>query len=60
MKKTIFILSAILVASFSFAQMPEKFVKAMEAKVPAVDTTISVQGLTDLANSFERIAAKFR
>jgi hypothetical protein len=56
MKKTIFILSAILVASFSFAQMPEKFVKAMEAKVPAVDTTVSVQGLTDLANSFERIA----
>jgi hypothetical protein len=56
MKKTIFILSAMLVASFSFAQMPEKFVKAMEAKVPAVDTTISVQGLIDLANSFERIA----
>ena len=56
MKKSIFILSAILVGSFSFAQMPEKFVKAMEAKVPAVDTTISVQGLTDLANSFERIA----
>lgn len=56
MKKTIFILSAILVANFSFAQMPEKFVKAMEAKMPAIDTTISVQGLTDLANSFERIA----
>lgn len=56
MKKTIFNLSAILVASFSFAQMPEKFVKAMEAKMAAIDTTISVQGLTDLANSFERIA----
>ena len=56
MKKTIFILSAIIVASFSFAQMPEKFVKAMEAKMAAIDTTISVQGLTDLANSFERIA----
>ena len=56
MKKTIFILSAIVVASFSFAQMPDKFVKAMEAKMTAVDTTISVQGLTDLANSFERIA----
>jgi hypothetical protein len=56
MKKTIFILSAILVASFSFAQMPEKFVKAMEAKMAAIDTSISVQGLTDLANSFERIA----
>ena len=56
MKKTIFILSALLVASFSFAQMPEKFVKAMEAKIGAVDTTTSVQGLTDLANAFERIA----
>ena len=56
MKKTIFILSAMLVASFSFAQMPEKFVKAMEAKMVAIDTTTSVQGLTDLANSFERIA----
>jgi len=56
MKKTIFILTAILAASFSFAQMPEKFVKAMEAKMTAIDTTISVQGLTDLANAFERIA----
>jgi hypothetical protein len=56
MKKTIFILTAILVASFSFAQMPEKFVKAMEPKMAAIDTTISVQGLTDLANAFERIA----
>src|SRR5688500_7413999 len=56
MKQTIFMLSAILIASFSFAQMPDKFVKAMEAKIAAVDTTISVQGLTDLANAFERIA----
>ena len=56
MKKTIFILSAMFIASFSFAQMPDKFVKAMEPKIAAVDTTISVQGLTDLANAFERIA----
>ena len=56
MRKTIFILSAILIAGFSFAQMPDKFVKAMEAKMTAIDTTTSVQGLTDLANSFERIA----
>ena len=56
MKKLIFILSAILVASFSFAQMPDKFVKAMETKIAAVDTTMTVQGLTDLANAFERIA----
>ena len=56
MKKTIFILTAILAASVSFAQMPDKFVKAMEAKMVAVDTTVSVQGLTELANAFERIA----
>lgn len=56
MRKTIFILTAILSASFSFAQMPDKFVKAMEPKMAAVDTTVTVQGLTDLANAFERIA----
>lgn len=56
MKKSIFILAAILVANFSFAQMPDKFVKAMEPRMAAIDTTISVQGLTDLANAFERIA----
>jgi|SRR5688572_29893118 len=55
MKKTILILTALLAANFTFAQMSEKFVKAMEAKVPAVDTTLQVAGLTDLANSFERI-----
>jgi hypothetical protein len=56
MKKTIFILTAIFVAGFSFAQMPEKFVKAMEGKVSALDTTFTQAGLTDLANAFERIA----
>ena len=56
MKKTILILSAIFVASFSFAQMPDKFVKAMESKVAEIDTTHTAQGFTDLANAFERIA----
>ncbi|HET6721518.1 MAG TPA: hypothetical protein VFH07_02160 [Chitinophagaceae bacterium] len=56
MKKTIFILCIMFIAGFSFAQMPEKFVKAMEPKIAAVDTTSSIQGLTDLANAFERIA----
>jgi hypothetical protein len=56
MKKTILILTAILIASFSFAQMPEKFVKAMEPKIAALDTTKTVQGFADLANAFERIA----
>ena len=56
MKKTIFILSAILVASASFAQMPEKFVKAMEAKIALIDSAHTAEGFTDLANAFERIA----
>ena len=56
MKKSIFILSILLAANFSYAQMPEKFVKAMEALVPAVDTTHSMSGLAELANAFERIA----
>src|SRR6185369_2859231 len=56
MKKTILILSAIFVANISFAQMPDKFVKAMESKVAELDTTYTVQGYTDLANAFERIA----
>ncbi|MBC7946691.1 MAG: hypothetical protein H7Y42_02345 [Chitinophagaceae bacterium] len=34
----------------------EKYTKAMEGLVVAVDTTHSMNGLTELANSFERIA----
>ena len=56
MKKTIFILSVILVASFSFAQMPDKFVKAMEAKIARIDTAKSVQDWVDITAAFERIA----
>jgi hypothetical protein len=60
MKKTIFILMTSLMGTAVFAQgenaPSEKYVKAMEALVPAVDTTHSMEGLTDLANSFERIA----
>jgi len=56
MKKTIFILSAILVANVSFTQMPDKFVKAMGDKIAILDTTHTAQGYTDLANAFERIA----
>ena len=55
MKKTILILIILMAANFSFSQMPDKFVKAMEQKVPAVDTTTNVNGLLELANSFERI-----
>jgi hypothetical protein len=60
MKKTIFILMTSLLATSAFSQGEstpgEKYNKAMEALVPAVDTTHSMDGLTDLANSFERIA----
>ncbi len=56
MKKTIFILSAILVASVSFAQMPEKFVKAMESNVARIDTAKTLQDWVDITAAFERIA----
>lgn len=50
--------SVIVTAVFAQADNApsEKFVKAMEALVPAVDTSHSIDGLSDLANSFERIA----
>jgi tetratricopeptide (TPR) repeat protein len=60
MKKTIFMLMTAFLGTAVFAQgdiaPADKYVKAMEALVPAVDTTHSLDGLTDLANSFERIA----
>jgi len=56
MKKTILILSAILVASFSFAQMPDKFGKAMESKIAMLDSVQTAEGYIELANAFERIA----
>jgi len=55
MKKVFLFIIVTVLAVGSFAQS-EKYVKAMEALVPAVDTTNSMEGLTDLANSFERIA----
>ncbi len=55
MKKVSFVLIASLMAVTVMAQS-EKYVKAMEPLVVAVDTTHSQEGLTDLANSFERIA----
>lgn len=55
MKKVVFVFAALLMMTATFAQS-EKYIKAMEALVPAVDTTHSMEGLTDLANSFERIA----
>lgn len=55
MKKLVFLLSVSLILGAANAQS-EKYVKAMENLVPAVDTTRTQEGLSELANSFERIA----
>ena len=55
MKQIFFLLTILFIVNSSFAQMPDKFMKAMEQKVIAADTTRSVDGLNDLANAFERI-----
>lgn len=55
MKKSLLVAALSLLAATTFAQS-DKYVKAMENLVPAIDTTHSMDGLTDLANSFERIA----
>lgn len=55
MKKLIIGISLCLCTLFTFAQN-EKFIKAMEPKVAALDTTRNTNGLKDLANGFERIA----
>ncbi len=55
MKKGFFVFLASCMMTVTFAQS-EKYIKAMEALVPAVDTTRTMEGLTELSNSFERIA----
>ena len=55
MKKQFLLIAAILIAFTSFSQS-EKYTKAMEQLVVAVDTTYSADGLNNLANSFQRIA----
>lgn len=56
MKKFLAFLLLLVFVQGAQAQMPEKFVKAMEAKVPLIDSTQTAEGFIDLANSFERIA----
>lgn len=56
MKKTITILAALLLAVPALFAQSDKYVKAMEARVPAVDTTTTADGWQQLANGFERIA----
>jgi hypothetical protein len=55
MKRFILLSIFSLSLASSFAQS-EKYVTAMEALVPAIDTTRTADGLLSLANSFERIA----
>lgn len=55
MKKFLFLSLASFMMGTAFAQS-DKYVKAMEPKVAAIDTTHTVAGFTDLANAFERIA----
>ena len=55
MKKLIAGISLCMFTMFTFAQN-EKFVKAMEPKVAAMDTTRNTNNLKELANGFERIA----
>ncbi len=54
MKKSILSITLALVVSSLFAQS-EKYMKAMQEKVAAVDTTHSPAALQDLSASFERI-----
>jgi hypothetical protein len=55
MKKGLLIMISSFLMVSVFAQN-EKYVKAMEPKVAQVDTSNTVDGWKDLANSFERIA----
>lgn len=56
MKKFLTLVIAFLAVAAGFAQS-DKYVKAMEALVPSIDTTMNRDELTSLANSFERIAS---
>jgi hypothetical protein len=55
MKKLLFIFTIMLAAKFSFAQMSDKFVKAMEFKIATMDSTQGTDAWKDLGNAFERI-----
>jgi hypothetical protein len=55
MKKIVFLLAANTLLVTAFAQS-EKYIKAMEANVPVIESTRKVEDLKSLANTFERIA----
>ena len=54
--KRIILSAAIAFAGLAVNAQSERYTAAMEKLVPAIDTTRTVAGLTELANSFERIA----
>lgn len=54
--KKIFLLMTLGLVVLSAQAQNERFIKAMEQRVKAYDTTYSPAGLTELANTFERIA----
>jgi hypothetical protein len=54
MKKMIFLALGIMITTMGFAQS-EKYTKAMETKLAALDTTRSPEALQEIGNAFERI-----
>jgi hypothetical protein len=54
--KRIFMVALVSVCIITVNAQSEKFIAAMQPKVATVDTTRSIAVLTELANSFERIA----
>lgn len=55
MKKILFA-AAIFFSLTDLAAQSDKYLKAMEARVPMVDSNLSAEGWKELANTFERIA----
>jgi hypothetical protein len=56
MKKTIILFTVIFIAVQGFSQPSDKYLKAMQDRVAAIDSSRNPETLMDLSNSFERIA----
>jgi hypothetical protein len=56
MKKQLILSLVMALSSIAGFSQSEKYVKAMEQLVPAVDSTRNVESLTTTANAFQRIA----
>ena len=55
MRKILLVAAIVIAGNSLHAQTSEKYLKAMENLVPAVDTTINVDALTEMAGAFQRI-----